>query len=60
MQGQAPEQATPVRYEYSTWNGKGVNDIEGVSNKKAADGWELVEAFAAQDRYVCIFRRVKK
>ena len=54
------ETTSPVRYEYSTWSGKGVQDIEGICNKKASDGWELVEAMAAQDRYVCIFRRPKK
>ena len=54
------EATSPVRYEYSTFNSKKVEDIEGACNRKAADGWELVEALAAQDRYVCIFRRPKK
>ena len=48
-----------VRYEYSTHDSKKVQDIEKACNDKAADRWELVQALAAKDRYVCIFRRPK-
>ena len=55
-----PEETATGRYEYSTFDSKKVEDIAKVSNQKAADGWELVEALAAQDRYVTVFRRLKK
>jgi hypothetical protein len=53
------QEAMAVRYEYSTYDSKKVQDIERVCNEKAAAGWELVQALAARDRYVCIFRRPK-
>jgi hypothetical protein len=53
------QEPATVHYEYSTRDSKKVQDIEKVCNEKDANGWELVEALAAQDRYVCIFRRRK-
>ena len=54
------EETVATRYEYSTFDSKKVEDIAKTCNQKAADGWELVEALAAQDRYVTVFRRLKK
>ncbi len=48
-----------MRYEYATDDSKKVQDIAKWCNERAAQGWELVEALADQDRYVCIFRRPK-
>ena len=53
------QEAMADRFEYSTFDSKKVQDIERVSNEKAAERWELLQALAAKDRYVCIFRRPK-
>jgi hypothetical protein len=53
------QEAMAVRYEYSTYDSKKVQDIERVCNEKAADGRELVQALAVKDRYVSIFRRTR-
>ena len=52
------EETATGRYEYSTFDSKKVEDIAKVCNQKATDGWELVQALAAQDRYVSVFRRL--
>jgi len=44
-------------YEYATDDSRKVEDIARWCNRRAADGWELVQALSCQDRYVCIFRR---
>jgi len=46
-------------YEYATDNSKQVEDLERYCNRRAADGREFIQALACQDRYVCIFRRLR-
>jgi hypothetical protein len=46
-------------YEYKTLNSKKVEDIATYANNQAAQGWELMQVLAAQDRYVSVFRKPK-
>jgi hypothetical protein len=53
----ATERGRNMTYEYATDDSKKVQDIARWCNERASHGWELVEALADQDRYICIFRR---
>ncbi|HEY8766068.1 MAG TPA: hypothetical protein VIP09_02200 [Dehalococcoidia bacterium] len=52
--------AASVVYEYATDNSKKVQDIADWCSKRSSAGWDFVQAFADQDRYICIFRRPKR
>ena len=46
-------------YVYKTLNSKKVEDIEKYANEQDAQGWELLQVVAAQDRYVSVYRKPK-
>ncbi|KKN83800.1 hypothetical protein LCGC14_0294530 [marine sediment metagenome] len=47
-------------FEYITFDSKKVQDIEKVCNQKDEQGWEFVALGGAADRYVILFRRIKR
>lgn len=53
-------------YEYRVMGARGIPGIEEECNKRAKEGWELVEAFSGEgggllkgERFILIFRRPK-
>ena len=51
-------------YEYHVMGANGMPGIQSELTKRAAEGWELVEAYqetgSGGKRHVLIFRRLKK
>jgi hypothetical protein len=48
-----------VSYIYKQLNSKKAEDIEKYANEQANQGWELMQVFSCQDRYVSVYRKPK-